>query len=189
MKLDILVILCGGNYIDPKEYQDYGVDGVYIGAKTRMNAGLKYANNAEKIILIGGSKPKVNAMQQYFETYADKVVAIVSGSSTYGNIYALDRYIVDNISVDQCVNMGILSNAYHFTRIYSFISKLFSGHSQMVTNIIPVVAEEISNKEYRHNIRIAMESKGILDLQRGLYKKQSERYIMLGADGEPLHAD
>ena len=48
MNLDLLVILCAGNFTNYRKYTDFLDSGVYIGAKTRMESGLPLINKAKK---------------------------------------------------------------------------------------------------------------------------------------------
>lgn len=185
MKFDIVVVLCAGNFITPKDYSDYitiNDANVYLGAINRLNAAVKMEHNTVFYIVVGGSKEKVLAMKQYLINYSVKkpIKCLVSGPSTYGNMFALNKYIEENIK--SATNIGILSNSYHFTRIYSFIYKLMSPYSHKNSNFIPICSEliEPNNSLMTETINmINFESNGIIDLKSDEYDNRVEYYEII----------
>ena len=185
MNLDLLVILCAGNFTNYKKYTDFLDSGVYIGAKTRMESGIPLVSKAKKVLLIGGSKRKVLAMKRYYQENLkptpDNLVCIVSGPSTYGNIYALNKYI--ETYVKKLSHIGILTSCFHFTRMYSFVFKVFSDYSQRHSNIIPICSEIILESDSLSDPRfynmVNLESNGVIDLKKNTYRKRSGRFEII----------
>lgn len=185
MKLDLLVVLCAGNFTNSKDYDDYitlNKKTVYIGAKNRMKASVLIDNCTKEYLVVGGSKEKVLAMKDYLvkNNCKSKITCLVSGPSTNGNIIALNKYIEQNIT--ELSNVGILSNGYHFTRIFTFLYKAMSKYSQEHCNFIPIVSEIIldNNVESKPMENMIMfESNGIIDLKEHRYKQKKTQYKVL----------
>mgnify|MGYP000400671087 CR=1 FL=1 len=112
-KVDILIVLCAGNFINGGNYDNYmnfKEEKVYIGAENRMKAAAKLDKFTDKYLVVGGSKEKVTAMKEYLEENKCKtpIQRLISGPSTCGNIFAINEYIEKNIK--KKINVGILRN-------------------------------------------------------------------------------
>ena len=104
-------------------------------------------------------------------------MGLVSGPSTSGNMFALNKFIEENIT--NVTNIGLLSNSYHYTIIYSFIYKLMSPYSHKHSNFIPICSEIIEPNNSLQSETLNMinfESNGMVDLKHDEYSDRLKHY-------------
>lgn len=140
-KINYLIVPCPGSPTfdgDEVKLQDLENDKVekgfklYLGAEDRMKAAVIKAQDAEKIILVGGSQSKVTAMFIYFNqkmyecSYkykAENLICLVSRPDSTGNFAAIKKYFkqegINNPSI------AIISNNYHLKRLELIWKSLF----------------------------------------------------------------
>jgi hypothetical protein len=190
MKFDLTVVLCGGSHIDYEKYDNYGIINgkkVYIGGLNRLKVAIDIEEYSKIILLIGGTKEKVVAMKNYLINNShklakrkDDIKLLVSGSSTYANIVALNRYIEENI--DGFAHIGIVSSFYHFTRIYAFLFDAMSSQSHYKANFVPIPSELVIHNSINDELLLPMidlESKGIVEFKQKTYKHIETKYELL----------
>ena len=129
---DILVVLCPGDpevgndgIIKFKDLSDnkneYSGKFLYDGGNIRMRAAFSEEIQAEKIIVVGGSKTKVDFMKLYLIQRGvsdNKIIRIESSSDTNGNLHAIRKILERHNKIDKLKDrkIAILTNEYHQPR-------------------------------------------------------------------------
>lgn len=187
---DYVVVLCPSPLNQEQEFDQVSPNGLYLGGQTRMQAVVNvYANaamNVRKLIVVGGGVHeadetmkwrKVKDMRRFLEDNgvpASDIICIASEADTLGNFRALWR---EYGAMMQHKTIGILTNFYHLPRAMRIAQ---DAQFDWAAKLVPVCAESVIASVTSFPLsspgvlaRIALESKGLIDWEKGRYRNQS----------------
>lgn len=183
-RYDVLILLCpsdpkiiDGNYtyfdLDKDKEEDKEI---YLGGKVRMEAAAKLAKNTATIIVVGGSKSKVDGMRNYLKQELKNkklpvIIRIESDPDTLGNLRAIKNQKINF----EGKSVAILTNQYHLPRTLKFAQSIFPENS-----FIPIPAELVifgTDLVYKDAflLREQRETKGLKDWEDGIYRNQNKQ--------------
>ena len=168
-------IIVDGRY----SYFDIGNDSkgegnIYVGGEVRMQAAARLCSQTKVVIVVGGSKPKVDGMRDYLlqemqETGLNeqpKIIRVESDPDTLGNLRAIKKANFGG-------RAGLLTNSYHLVRIMRMVENVLPGR-----RFHSIVAESFMGwNALQHpdefTLRLRREVEGLLDWETGVYLNQA----------------
>lgn len=189
-KFRIIIVLCPSEsrtldnkyaYYDLEKDKQEKNTQIYLGGDVRMQAAVQIASQTEFLIVVGGSKPKVDDMKNFLVQEFEKIkisnipdiIRIESDPDTLGNLWAIKK---SGIKLNDGV--GILTNFYHLPRSIRISNEVFPRIA-----FIPLAAESLLNmkqstfplfkKEFI--LRISREINGLSDIENGTYKNLRDK--------------
>ncbi len=149
---------------------------IYVGGEVRMQAAVKLCAQTENIIVVGGSKPRVDGMRDYLLQEMQeaelkeqpKIIRVESDPDTLGNLRAIRKA---NFRFGG--KAGLLTNSYHFLRIMRMVEALLPRR-----RFQPLAAESVMGWNALRYVdefalRLRREVEGFLDWETGVYSKQT----------------
>lgn len=151
-KYDVVIVLCPSepvvsvdgkySYTDVDKDKQNG-DTIYLGGDVRMKAAVKLSQSAGVIILVGGSKAKVDGMMLYLkqelgEEPMPAMIRLESDPDTLGNFRAIKGQGIDF----EGKSVAVLTNDYHLPRAMAVAQYVYPG-----SKFTPVAAESLLSSE------------------------------------------
>lgn len=187
---DFVIVLCPNIGFGP-ELEEYAPDGLYIGARARMQAAVDLFHRADitvgKFIVVGGGLEqadhrlrwkKTENMRKFLMQHdvpPEDILCVASQPDTSGNFRAI---WLTCRKLLQTKTVGVLTNQYHIARALCIATdpQFDWGDAQF----IPLVAESLLTDKAEfpapHEApmadRLAREQHGLSDWQRGTYRNQ-----------------
>lgn len=193
--MSILVVLCGGKPSVSSGVVDVGdetesKDGVlfYVGGTLRLDAAVALSHSYQRVLVVGGSRDKVDAMRRYMTDNgcpAGKICALVTDPETTGNLWAIHEAIKMRMCVFSAWVDGsplhVITNAYHQLRTLRFAADILGDKA----HVVPLVAEAfvgspeeharvMTSPECGYVDRMLSEFNGLAQWERGEYGKQKQ---------------
>jgi len=189
-KYDIVIILCASALNKDGGFDEFALDGSYLGGQTRMDAAVDFAPRVKNYIVVGGSKKKINDMKVYLEQkfkkfrieHAPKIIRIKSDPDTNGNLWAVKLALRDVKKIDKLSNndVGIMTNFYHLPRAMRFAADIFNNIN---VNFTPIASEAVIVRHLStyllHQkallLRTTNDINGLRDWENGEYENQDKK--------------
>lgn len=179
--MDTLFVLCPGNpeIKDDQVILENNDGNGYLGSQVRLDAAVKVSENVKHVVLVGGTKGRVLAMEKYLidkGCEAEKLTKLVSEPNTLGNIWAVRLFL--ELFPNCRKEIGILTNSYHRERVMLFAEEIFkpTGLTALVFGAEDFVKPEINDHfEKEMEKRLANEKRGSKEWKSGNYQNQHSK--------------
>lgn len=149
---------------------------IYLGGEVRMRAAVAATQMTERVVVVGGSKIKVDGMRDYLiQEMGEKeienhpeIIRVESAPDTLGNLRAVSK-----MRVNLGRRIGLLSNSYHFPRILTMAEEVMPTKKFHVIAAEGIVGWDALSYPDEFMLRLRRETEGFLDWQSGIYVNQA----------------
>ncbi len=190
-KYKLVILLCPSALNSSGYFDEFSLDGSYLGGQTRMGAAVDISSRVETFVVVGGTKKKIDDMAKYLRTEfkknkvkpKPKIIRIQSEADTTGNLWAVKRTFREFKGVSWLKNkrVGLMTNFYHLPRAMRFSADIFKDEKMI---FLPIIAEAVVNNIGRSSyllyptaflVRVFNDIKGLKDWEEKKYAKQDKR--------------
>ena len=184
---DILIVLCPGNPLKNCRFSEIEYNAIYdaktyAGGEVRMRAAVKASENADWIIVVGGSERKVSCMKDYIlkrvnavenKRLKQHIIRVESNPDTNGNIHAIKKALDGIRNWEK--RIVFLTSSFHMPRVKLFtkdILKTSLRQAQFLEAENIVKGPALANLSKEKSLREKLEKQGLQDWQNGNYVNQ-----------------